>query len=341
MKKTKKLTSVILSIIMLISMLTGTLTANANSINQNLFFGVTTGGRLSGNGGSFKAEDYYKFSLSSYTTLCLDYDSEFHNSACNWQNIKIIKAADYSDYAKGKTVNTYFESNAEGNSSYAWCDKTFSLYSGSYYLIISSTGYQGVDWYIDYQFSVTPTVNALKNLKASTTNSSAKLSWTGDLGAKGYQIQQKTSNGYKNIKTTTSTSYTIKSLSSACVYTYRVRGYNLVDNKKYYGKWKTVTAVTKPSKVSIKAPTTNSKHQIIAKWNKQQRVSGYQVQYCKNKNCSNVIATKTVSGQSKTSYTGKNFTKSRTYYVRVRAYKTVNNKKYYGSWSSVKSIKCK
>lgn len=339
MKKTKKLTSVILSIIMLISMLTGTLTANANSINQNLSFGVTTGGRLSGYGAS-KVEDYYKFSLSSYTTLYLDYDSEIHNIGYFGQTTKTINSADYSDYTKGKTVNTYFESNVDGNDSYAWCDKTFSLYSGSYYLVIGASG-EITTWNIDYQFSVTPTVNTLKNLKASATNSSAKLSWTGDLGAKGYQIQQKTSSGYKNIKTTTSTSYTMKSLSSACVYTYRVRGYNLVDNKKYYGKWKTVTAVTKPSKVSIKAPTTNSKHQIIAKWNKQQRVSGYQVQYCKNKNCSNVIATKTVSGQSKTSYTGKNFTKNRTYYVRVRAYKTVNNKKYYGSWSAVKSIKCK
>lgn len=341
MKKTKKLTSVILSIIMLISMLTGTLTANANSINQNLSFGVTTGGRLSGYRDSESEEDYYKFSLSSYTTLCLDYDSEFNRISYNMQNIKIIKAADYSDYTKGKAVNTYFESNAEGNGNYAWCDKTFSLYSGSYYLVIHATPDQYINWEVDYQFSLTPTVNTLKNLKASATNSSAKLSWTGDLGAKGYQIQQKTSSGYKNIKTTTSTSCTIKSLSSACVYTYRVRGYNLVDNKKYYGKWKTVTAVTKPTKVSIKAPTTNSKHQIIAKWNKQQRVSGYQVQYCKNKNCTNVIAKKTVSGQSKTSYTGKNFTKNRTYYVRVRAYKTVNNKKYYGSWSAVKSIKCK
>lgn len=341
MKKTKKLTSVILSIIMLISMLTGTLTAYANSINQSLSFGVTTGGRLSGYRDSESEEDYYKFSLSSYTTLCLDYDSEFNRISYNMQNIKIIKAADYSDYTKGKAVNTYFESNAEGNGNYAWCDKTFSLYSGSYYLVIHATPDQYINWEVDYQFSLTPTVNTLKNLKASATNSSAKLSWTGDLGAKGYQIQQKTSSGYKNIKTTTSTSCTIKSLSSACVYTYRIRGYNLVDNKKYYGKWKTVTAVTKPSKVSIKAPTTNSKHQIIAKWNKQQRVSGYQVQYCKNKNCTNVIATKTVSGQSKTSYTGKNFTKNRTYYVRVRAYKTVNNKKYYGSWSAVKSIKCK
>ena len=36
-----------------------------------------------------------------------------------------------------------------------------------------------------------------------------------------------------------------------------------------------------------------------------------------------------------------NITKGKTYYIRVRAYKTVNGTKYYGAWSKVKSIKCK
>lgn len=41
------------------------------------------------------------------------------------------------------------------------------------------------------------------------------------------------------------------------------------------------------------------------------------------------------------SYVGKNFTKGKKYYVKVRAYKNVNGKKVYGKWSNVKSVKCK
>lgn len=97
-------------------------------------------------------------------------------------------------------------------------------------------------------------------------------------------------------------------------------------------------SVTKPSLTKV---STNKKHQITAKWNKVSSCSGYQVQYSKKSNFSSVIATKNVSGKSKTSYTGKNFTKGKKYYVRARAYKTVNGKKYYSSWSKAKSIKCK
>lgn len=69
--------------------------------------------------------------------------------------------------------------------------------------------------------------------------------------------------------------------------------------------------------------------------------SGYQIYWAKDKNFKNVVAKTTVSGQGKTSYTGRNFTKENRYYVKIRAYKTVNGKKYYGSWSNVKSVKAK
>ena len=64
------------------------------------------------------------------------------------------------------------------------------------------------------------------------------------------------------------------------------------------------------------------------------------------------IANATVSGISDKTYTGsaitqnptvkvggKTLIKGRTYYVRVRAYKTVNNVKYVSAWSGTKSVK--
>lgn len=55
----------------------------------------------------------------------------------------------------------------------------------------------------------------------------------------------------------------------------------------------------------------------------------------------NLPAKKIVKGGKTTSYVGKNFTKGRKYYVKVRAHKNVNGQKVYGKWSNVKSVKCK
>ncbi|MGN0532455.1 MAG: fibronectin type III domain-containing protein [Eubacterium sp.] len=339
MKNAKRVLSLFLSIIMMTSVFASTTTAYSNTISANLPFATTVGGRLSGFNSTSYA--YYKFSLQSYTTLKLDFDSTNIETNYGYQKIEIIKASDYNDYTIGKTVNKSFEAYCNGVDDKSWCDATFSLYSGAYYFILSSYGYSYRNWSCDYKLSVTPTVYTIRNLTASSTTNSTRLTWTGDLSAKGYEIQRKTTGNYKSIKTTTGTSCLVKDLTSATAYTYRVRGYNIVNSKKYYGKWKTVSSVTKPNKVTIKTPTTNTKHQITIKWNKMSRVSGYQTQICSNKSCSKVIRTNSVTGYSKTSYTAGNLKKGKTYYVRVRAFKTVNSKRTYGAWSSVKSIKCR
>ena len=218
-----------------------------------------------------------------------------------------------------------------------------ALPAGEYYLVFRYFNIaKQVNDTFDYQLSYTPSITKPSTFKVSSRKTtSLGLTWgkVGDID--GYQLQKKSGDSYKTLTNTTSNSYTVKNLKSGTSYSFRVRSYVNVDGIKYYSSWKTLTTPTKPSAPSIKTPSTNSKHQIISKWNKVSRCSGYQVQYSKNKSFSSVISTKTVSGQSKTSYTGKNFTKGKTYYVRVRAYKTVNGTKYYGAWSSVKSIKCK
>lgn len=339
MKKAKKMLSIMLSVIVMIGALCNfNFIAYASVDIYDLHFGVCQYGQIISDGKHPRyGESFYKFTLTNYTTLKIDYDSIDGNTPWG-PELAIINEASYDDYMRGKDVKKYLSVKADGRNDNYWYDGLVTLNKGTYYLVIE-VGYDIENQ--EYSLIVTPTVNKVKNLKSSTTNNSVKLSWTGDMGAVGYQVQKITSDGYKTVETTTGTSCTIKDLSSAYTYKYRVRGYTKVDEETYYGSWSNITAITKPNKVSIKTPAANSKHQIIAKWNKVTRASGYQVQYCKNKSCSNVIATKTVSGQSKISYTGKNFIKNKTYYIRVRAYKTVNNTKYYGAWSSVKSIKCK
>ena len=102
------------------------------------------------------------------------------------------------------------------------------------------------------------------------------------------------------------------------------------------------TPVKKLGKVNLKSlSSSKKKHTIKATWSKKSGASGYQIYYSKTKNFKKVIAKKTVKGSKTTSCVGKNFTKGKKYYVKVRAYKNVNGHKVYGKWSNVKTVKCK
>ena len=129
--------------------------------------------------------------------------------------------------------------------------------------------------------------------------------------------------------------YTVKS-------TYTSQGYDVYTcscGDSYTTNYK---AVKKLGKVNLKSvSSTRKKHAIKASWNKKSGANGYQIYYSRNKNFKNLSAKKIVKGGKKTSYVGKNFTKGRKYYVKVRAYKNVNGRKVYGKWSNVKTVKCK
>jgi len=85
-------------------------------------------------------------------------------------------------------------------------------------------------------------------LKVKTTAGSKKvtLKWNEVRGATGYQVYMKAPDtGYKKIKVTTGTSYTVKSLKKGETYKFRVRAYSKVDGKYIYGGYKTYSVKVK------------------------------------------------------------------------------------------------
>lgn len=64
------------------------------------------------------------------------------------------------------------------------------------------------------------------------------------------------------------------------------------------------------------------------------QITGYEVQYATNKKFSGKATKKTKVAK----YTVKKLKAKKRYYVRIRAYKKVGNKKYYSSWSKIKKI---
>lgn len=95
-----------------------------------------------------------------------------------------------------------------------------------------------------------------------------------------------------------------------------------------------------PKGTSISKLTKKSKGFMI-KWKKQSaQTTGYQIQYSTSKSFKGA-KTKTVKKTKTTSASISKLKKKKTYYVRIRTYKTVGGKKYYSGWSKVKKIKTK
>ena len=101
-----------------------------------------------------------------------------------------------------------------------------------------------------------------------------------------------------------------------------------------------LTAITTPKKINHKSLTSPSSGRLKASWNKVHGANGYQIKYSRNSKFTRVVAKKSLSSKY-ASYTGKGFNRGVTYYVKVRGYKKIGNKKYYGPWSKVRKVKCK
>ena len=89
----------------------------------------------------------------------------------------------------------------------------------------------------------------------------------------------------------------------------------------------------------IRTVKSGAAGKLTVSWKTAKSVSGYQIQYSRSKNMKNA-KTQMVGGKV-TQVTLKNLAKKKNYYVRIRAYKTVNGKKYYSKWSTVKAAKVK
>ena len=97
------------------------------------------------------------------------------------------------------------------------------------------------------------------------------------------------------------------------------------------------TTVTKPAKVkSVKL--TAKKKKLNVKWKKVSGATGYEVMYATNNKFTKNKKTVTVK---KNKVTIKNLKPKKKYFVKVRAYKLANGRKYYGKWSKVVKKKIK
>ena len=141
----------------------------------------------------------------------------------------------------------------------------------------------------------------------------------------------------KASKKTSSNSCTFSGLSAGRAYNVYVRIYKSVDSKTYTGSWSNCTkTITAPAKPVLSFVTRSASTTVKATWKAVSSATGYEVQYSTNPDFSSAKTVK-VEGRTTTSKSISKLSSSKTYYVRVRAYRTYNDKTYRGAWSSKQS----
>lgn len=166
----------------------------------------------------------------------------------------------------------------------------------------------------------------------------AKTSYVYDGRVKKPAVVAKNNKGEK----ITSKDYTVK-YASGCknVGTYTVK----VNFKGDYKGTFTKTFNINPKGTSL-SKVKAAKKSFSAIWKKQSKqTSGYQLQYSTNKKFAKSVKTSTISKNTTVKKTVKKLSAKKTYYVRVRTYKTVKvgkkSVKIYSGWSAAKKVKTK
>lgn len=254
------------------------------------------------------------------------------NSTTNSSTIQNTKT-DLSKVKQTINVSNKVYTGKEIKTSIKLIDKTYTLREGTDYTVlyknnkntgkatVTITGKENYTGKITKTFKIVPkktTISKVTNVK----NKKAKITWKKDSMVSGYEIYMstavkdnkymKTTTGLKLRKSTSTKSKSLKTIPKGAKVKISKR------NVKRYGKyyWYKVTYNGKTGYV-------HSKYlKAIYKEGKYSKI-------------------KTVTSNKSTSYTKTKLKKGKQYTFKIRSYKTIDGKKVYGSYSSVKWVTIK
>ena len=171
-------------------------------------------------------------------------------------------------------------------------------------------------------------------VSATSASDGITVKWSEVPGAKGYKVYRATSSGgsYTLVKTLTGNSFKNTSISSNKSYYYKVRAYCVVGGKEKLGSSSSAVFGMKCSVAQTTNVTAASESDgVKLGWKAVSGASGYEI-YRASGSSDNYTK---VGSATSNSFKDKNVANGVTYYYKVRAYKTVEGSKIYGSFSTL------
>ena len=204
------------------------------------------------------------------------------------------------------------------------------LYRGRNYFVRvrSYTIVRGSTYYGEWS-PIKNVVTASKNMSSVSISNISTKSFTGKAIAQSAKLKHSGST-LKNGR-----DYTVSYSSNKNVGTATIK----FTGKGAYGGVVTKTFKINPAKQNIQKLKSKSRSFFID-WAQKGSATGYEIQYATNSKFSGAKKV-TVTNNKTDKKTISKLSGKKKYYVRVRSYTTVKGKKYYGAWSSTKSVTTK
>ncbi len=183
-----------------------------------------------------------------------------------------------------------------------------------------------------YEMKINVFPSAIEKPGVKTRNTtSLTLKWNATEGEKisGYKVYSCDKNGRntKLLTTVKKNSATVKNLTAGDVYGFMVVAYTNVNGSRLNSEnGKVLLTATKPKKVNVESATkVSGGTQIRVKWNKVS-CSGYEILYSTDKEVKKNVKTVKVRGENNGAKNIKIKKTGKSYYVKVRAYRTYGTK---------------
>lgn len=182
-----------------------------------------------------------------------------------------------------------------------------------------------------------------QNLKTKVLNyKTIQVSWTGTDYADSYNVYRKTGSGnWKKIASgITGVSYKDTKAVTGTTYSYTVRAVSYTWGKAVLSSYdrSSVRGKAKLTAVSLTSVKNAGKNTVKVSWKKVTGANGYRVYRSTSKN-GEYTSTGFIKKGSTVTFKDKKVSEGKTYYYKIRAYRTVNGKRVYGPYSAVKSVK--
>ena len=204
------------------------------------------------------------------------------------------------------------------------------LYRGRNYFVRvrSYTIVRGSTYYGEWS-PIKNVVTASKNMSSVSISNISTKSFTGKA------ITQSAKLKYNGSTLKNGRDYTVSYSSNKNVGTATIK----FTGKGSYGGVVTKTFKINPAKQNIQKLTSKSRS-FFVDWAQKGSATGYEIQYATNSKFSGAKKV-TVTNNKTDKKTISKLSGKKKYYVRVRSYTTIKGKKYYGAWSSTKSVTTK
>lgn len=194
-----------------------------------------------------------------------------------------------------------------------------NIKAGTGYIVIQGTG----------RYSGTKTVTfqiKKKSITGLTYGKVADKTYTGKSLTPGITVK----NGSRSLVRGTDYSLSYSKNKAVGTATITVKG---IGN---YTGTKKITFRILPKTVTGQKVVSKTRGNITVSWKKVSGSSGYQIQYSRSSSFKTYKTVSVKSGSSSKVICG--LLRGKSYYIRIRSYRTVNGKKYYSNWCSKKKI---